>query len=279
MGRFKFSSISDGSRPNASAWLANVAQRFESSSGVIRTKVRKPGVAVSRGPALRGQPFAAYPDRHSVAIEALGIEGDIFERVVLAVESAPLLGQRTAQHLELLVGDAPPLGEWRVQCIELLFHPAHADAECEASLRQHVDRRGHFRPVERMTVRQHQHRDTQLHPLGAAGQKCQHRQALQKRPIRRHDERGALRVRIRGINGPGNDDPLGGPQLVEAKAFGELGVLAQCFPGGRATGDREEESELHEGSQAGLDLSLYRCSLPVSVRGSSVTNSIARGYL
>src|SRR4029079_3871535 len=96
---------------------------------------------------------------------------------------------------------------------------------------------------------------------------------------RRDDECGALRVGVRGLDGPRNHQPLGGPELIGDETLREFRVLQQRPAAGGSTRDRQEEPELHRGAQLPAWRSLKRCSLPVSVRGSCSRNSMGRGYL
>jgi hypothetical protein len=99
---------------------------------------------------------------------------------VLALEADRIGRPRRAHQLDVVLGHRPALVERRrVQRLELFAQPAHACAQDHAALREHVDRREHLRGEQRVAVRNHQHADAELRPLGRVREVAQGRERLE----------------------------------------------------------------------------------------------------
>jgi hypothetical protein len=87
---------------------------------------------------------SADDDRHAAGLHGLGIRLERLPRVVIALERVrPGLPQR-AQRRARLLGARDALVERNAERAELVLHPADADAEQRAALREHVERRDSF---------------------------------------------------------------------------------------------------------------------------------------
>ena len=100
-----------------------------------------------------------------------------FDDVINGVE-APV------KRFENFVGTPPALAKGNAQGLELGPHPAHANAELQATARQFLDCRDPFRRGKGRPVGQHQHAGAQPDAFGFAGQPGEGGEGVEVTPVR-----------------------------------------------------------------------------------------------
>jgi len=123
--------------PETAAGLLAIAPDSRDSLGeLVRAEdVRDPAVADAAHPPQRRVAAAADEDRHVVGVR--GAHPQSREVVVLPMVFDHLARPQLAHHFDHLLAASRTLREGLAGEIELLLHPAHADAQADASPREH----------------------------------------------------------------------------------------------------------------------------------------------
>jgi hypothetical protein len=99
---------------------------------------------------------AAEPQRNFAAGRQR-IDAGVLEAVPLALERNVGIGPQRFHHLDLFLGPLAPVVEILVEADELHLVPAHADAEPEAAVAEHVETGGLLGNQNRLTLRENQY--------------------------------------------------------------------------------------------------------------------------
>ena len=126
-----------------------------------------------RGDTDRRFSMSAYPERQPLALWWMGIDADLRDSNVFAIELEGRAAPREAEHRDRLLETRSPMIDWVAERATLLEQPAGADAELESPVREQVDRRGLLR--ERQRVREDERHDGDPEPH-AFGRRCGERE-------------------------------------------------------------------------------------------------------
>ena len=122
--------------------VAEAGELVDRRLRVVEVEVEAvPAVAALDAAAARRRRHAAPDDRRAAGAVGLGPALDPAEGGELAPQLGLLVAPQRAEGVDPLVGAAAAGLEGHADRLELARHVPHADADLEASLREHVDRR------------------------------------------------------------------------------------------------------------------------------------------
>src|SRR6185436_17840489 len=203
-----------------------------------------PAVAETRRPPQGGLAVAADPDRRVRLLNGLGPTVERLESIELAREGRGTLRPQRLEDADVLVSyRAPPLELRRAERLELLAHPSHADAERDASLREHVDRRERLRRQHRVAVGHDHHARDQAQPRGLGGDERHERQLIEHVALARKG--AADRVRILRLDRDGKHQVVGDHDGRETQRLAALDERLQRLGRRRLTAGRQIEPVSH----------------------------------
>ena len=210
---------------------------------------RVPAVGIAGGAAQRGHAMAADPDRGVRLLHRQRLAAHGAEAVVLALVLDRAGGPELLENAHPFIGDRAAAGEWGgVQSLELLRHPADADAERDAALRQDVDGGDRFRGQHRVPVRQDQHRCDQPQRAGAPRHEGDQAQRFHRVAVAGVPARGV--VGIRRLHVGRDDDVVGDGRRGEAQSLPMLHHPCNAIEVGQFPAHRQGKSVLHGRSPA-----------------------------
>ena len=128
--------------------------------GLRRLPGGMPTVASQGRPLHRSGAGAANPQGNG-RLDRLGREVKLREIPTLALITGQMAGPELLHDVHALVGERAPLPHGDAQGLELLGHGAHADAQSDPAAGYLVQRGGVLGQLNRVVIRQHQHRSAQ----------------------------------------------------------------------------------------------------------------------
>ncbi len=151
------------------------------------------------------------------------------------------LRPEAAQNLDLLLDAAAAGMEVLVQRLVFDVIPAESDAEPQPAAAQHVDFRRLLRDEHRLALRQDENPRDELDIRGEGGHVAEHDERLVERV-----GGGVTPAPVRTGGGIGAEHVVVGQDMVEAKPFGGLGVVAEDAGVSADFGLWESNADLHE---------------------------------
>ena len=163
------------------------------------------------------------PDRRIGLLQRLGIKCETVELEVLAVIGGFVAGPQLDHRLDHLVADLAAVGVVPAHDGELAAQIADAQPRDGPAAGEPVQRRDHFRQLDRVVIAEHDHGVDQTDAPRRPGEDAQRHQRV--RPARSHD----------GDHLFEHDGVLGNAEKIEAEVVG-LPRHAQHIVGGRLGG-------------------------------------------
>ena len=192
-----------------------------------------PSVAQLGGAADGRAGVAADPDGRMGFLHRLGVEPGARQLVILALELRLFLGPKLFEQADVLVGHRASLREGvQPQGLELLFHPADPCPQDNPTPREHVQGGQDLGGEHRVAVGEDEDVGAQPQPLGAAGQKVEHRQRLVVGLLRVEGGHAVGGIGVERLNAARHHDVVADPHRVEGQVLGALGQRPQRLRAG-----------------------------------------------
>ena len=184
-------------------------------------------------------------------LHRLGLEQHVAEGDELALIARRGLGPQRPERLDVLVRRRAALVvRRRAQRRHLLRHPAHAEAERDAPLRQAIGRRQHLGGEDRRPVRRHHHRGQQADALGHGRGVGQARDLLQAEARAHGRPVAALVVGIARGDAAGDHHVVAEAQIGKAEPLGVLRERLKVVRVRRRAAGPQMQAEVHDVSPA-----------------------------